>query len=275
MGKTIGKAFSVLEALATAATPQRVSDLADQVGLSEPSTCRLLGSLVDLGYATREESTSRYSATLKLWEVSQRLIGRTDDLQIIAQPMLAELSNATHESCALGVFDDGFSVYIAKADGSRAIRAVATVGARLPATATGFGKALLAWRPELLPQALLRVRRLTPHTLTTRRDIERDLHDARDRGYAISRGELHEDTCSIGAPVFDARGLAVAGVALWGARDSILGRNEAQFARETLEAANRISARLGFVGPGVSVARRRVEARVLASRVASRRKTVR
>ncbi|HZZ93250.1 MAG TPA: IclR family transcriptional regulator [Usitatibacter sp.] len=273
MGKTIGKAFSVLEALATAAAPQRVSDLAEKTGLSEPSTCRLLGSLVELGYAAREESTSRYSATLKLWEVSQRLIGRSDDLQVIAQPMLAELSTATHESCALGVFDDGFSVYIAKADGSRAIRAVATVGARLPATATGFGKAILAWRPELLPQALLRVRRFTPRTLVNRRDIERDLDESRARGYAISRGELHEDTCSIGAPVFDAAGVVVAGLALWGARDSILGRNETQFARETLEAAKRISARLGFVRQGVPAPRRRAQARVLASRRASGRKS--
>ena len=247
MGKTIGKAFGVLEALARASEPQRVSDLAQQVGLSEPTTCRLLGSLVELGYATRDAATSRYAATLKLWELSQNVIGRTDDLQVIAQPVLAALSDATGQSCALGVFDDGFSVYIAKADGPAAIRAVATLGARLPATATGFGKAIVAWRPELLPQALARVSRFTRHTLMTRRDIERDLELARARGYATTQGELHEDVCAIGAPVFDRAGLAVAGVALWGARESILGPRHADLARETMAAAQRISARLGYV----------------------------
>jgi DNA-binding IclR family transcriptional regulator len=250
MGKTIGKVFSVLEALARAEGPQRVSELAQEVGLSEPSTCRLLGSLVDLGYASRDSVTSRYRATLKLWEVSQGLIGHSDDLQVIAQPALAELSQATGESCALGVFDDGYCVYVSKADGSRAIRAVATVGARLPATATGFGKAILAWRPDLLAQALVRVRRFTPHTLMTRRDIEHDLEQARARGYATTCGDLHEGVCAIGAPVFDAAGQAVAGVALWGTED-LLGKRQAELARATIAAAERISAQLGYVKPAV------------------------
>lgn len=247
MGKSIGKAFGVLEVLARAPEPQRVSDLAVAMGLSEPTTCRLLGSLVDLGYVARDEDTSRYSPTLKLWEISQHVIGRSDDLQVIARPVLDALSSATGEACALGVFDDGYSVYIAKADGTNAIRAVATVGARIPATATGFGKAILAWRPDLLPQALARVHRFTRQTLTTRRDIERDLEAARARGYAITRGELHEDVCAIGAPVFDRSGIVVAGLALWGGRETILGRREGELARETLAAAHRISARLGFV----------------------------
>jgi len=247
MGKSIGKAFAVLEALARAPGPQRVSDLALGMGLSEPTTCRLLASLVELGYVARDGATSRYTPTLKLWEISQQVIGRTDDLQLIAQPALAALSAATGESCALGMFDDGYAVYIAKADGTNAIRAVATVGARIPATATGFGKAILAWRPELVPQAMARVHRFTRHTMMTRRDVERDLEAARTRGYATTEGELHEDVCAIGAPVFDRSGVAVAGVALWGGREAILGRRQAELARETIAAALRISARLGYV----------------------------
>jgi len=257
MGKTIGKALNVLEALAKAGGPARVSDLAQEVGLSEPSTCRLLGALVELGYASREKETSRYSATLKMWEVSQRLIGRTDDLQVIASPVLAELSEATGESCALGIFDDGYAVYLAKADGRSAIRAVATVGARIPATATGFGKAMVAWRPELLPLALARVQRFTPRTLVTRRDIERDLEQSRTRGYAITRGELHEGVSAMGAPIFDASGLAVAGLALWGGEESVLGRRHDEHARLLLAAAGRISARLGYVAPAASRRARR------------------
>jgi len=247
MGKSIGKAFGVLEALARASEPQRVSDLAVAMGLSEPTTCRLLASLVELGYVARDGATSRYSPTLKLWEISQHVIGRSDDLQVTARPVLEALSSATGEACALGVFDDGYAVYIAKADGTHAIRAVATVGARIPATATGFGKAILAWRPDLLPQALGRVHRFTRQTLMTRREIERDLEAARARGYATTQGELHEDVCAIGAPVFDRSGIVVAGLALWGGREAILGRREGALARETLAAARRISARLGFV----------------------------
>lgn len=247
MGKSIGKAFAVLEALARAPGPQRVSDLALGIGFSEPTTCRLLASLVELGYATRDATTGRYGPTLKLWEISQHVVGRTDDLQVIAQPVLAALSSATGESCALGVFDDGYAVYIAKADGTNAIRAVATVGARIPASATGFGKAILAWRADLVPLAIARVQRFTRRTIMTRRDLERDLEAARARGYAITQGELHDDVCAIGAPVFDRSGAVVAAIALWGSREGILGRRQDELARETMAAAQRISARLGYV----------------------------
>src|SRR3954452_25234417 len=98
-----------------------------------------------------------------------------------------------------------------------------------------------------MAQALERVHRFTAHTLMTRREIERDLDDARGRGYAITRGELHEGVCAIGAPIFDANGLAIAGIALWGAEESILGRRLDELAEETLAAARTISARLGYV----------------------------
>jgi IclR family acetate operon transcriptional repressor len=247
MSKTVRKAFAVLEALSRENAPRRVSDVAAQAELTESSACRLLATLVDLGYAVRDERSGLYSATLKLWSVAQGLISCTEDLHAVAQPVLDALSAQTGESCALGVFDDGYAVYIAKADGAGAIRAVATVGARLPAVATGFGKAIVAWRPELVAAAVARARRFTERTLVTRAEIERDLALARARGYATTQGELHPGTCAIGVPVFDANGAAVAGIALWGAQGAILGERMAWLAKCTLDAARTLSARLGYV----------------------------
>jgi DNA-binding IclR family transcriptional regulator len=229
-----------------------VKDLCEGVDLSESSVSRLLGTLVELGYASRDAHTGRYAATMKLWQVGLHTVSRTDDLQSIAQPLLERLSHRTGESTALGVLDDGYSVYIAKADGHGAIKAVATLGARLPATATAFGKAILAWRPERIPEALARVKRFTPNTLVARMDIERDLEAARERGYALNRGELYPHVCAIGCPIFDARGCAIAGLALWGSDREILGPRMAALVREARTIAHEISSHFGFVGPGVA-----------------------
>jgi IclR family acetate operon transcriptional repressor len=247
MSKTVRKAFGLLEALSRESVARRVSDLAQEAGMTESSACRLLATLVELGYAAREERSGLYAPTLKLWSVAHTLISRTDELHTIAQPILDALSEKTGESAALGVFDDGYAVYVAKSDGAGAIRAVATVGARLPAMATGFGKAIVAWRPELLDAALGRAERFTERTLMTREQMERDLEAARERGFAITQGELFPDTCAIGYPIFDGFGKAVAGVALWGAQAAILAERKAWLAQHVREAAQAISAHLGYV----------------------------
>jgi IclR family transcriptional regulator, KDG regulon repressor len=259
MSKTVRKAFVLLESLARDGGPRRVSEVAHEAGLTESSACRLLATLVELGYALRDDRTGLYSPTLKLWSVAHALVGRTDELHTLAQPVLDALTAHTGESSALGVFDDGYCVYLAKSDGAGAIRAVARIGARLPATATGFGKAIVAWRPELLAAAVARVQRFTERTLMARAEIELDLQRARERGYAITRGELFPDTCAIGVPVFDATGLPVAGIALWGPESAILGEREALLAHDAIEAARTLSTRLGYVeanpaGVGVAAA---------------------
>jgi IclR family KDG regulon transcriptional repressor len=251
MGKTIHKAFAVLEILAAAAGPMRVRDLCREVELSESNVSRLLSSLVELGYATRDADSGHYAATMKIWQVGMQTVARTGDLQAVANPLLSQLSERTGESVALGVLDDGYAVYVGKADGRGAIKAVAHVGARLPATATGFGKAVLAWRPELVNDSLARIKRFTPHTLLTRADIERDLAATRARGFALTRGELFPEVCAIGCPIFDSGGVAIAALALWGAESRITGPRMARLVREAQETAHEISVRFGYTGPAL------------------------
>jgi len=166
MEQTVQKALNLLEALVKSGQPRRLTELARQLELTKPNVYRLLSTLSALGYVKKDTATSMYSPTMKLWEMGSMLV-RDADLVTVAAPRLRRLSADTHESVQLAVFDSGFCVYVDKVDSPQPLKAITSIGSRLPATVTSTGKALLAWAPvEALDQAMGHVKRFTPLTLT-------------------------------------------------------------------------------------------------------------
>jgi IclR family KDG regulon transcriptional repressor len=247
MEQTVQKALNLLEALVKSGQPRRLTELARQLGLTKPNVYRLLSTLTILGYVKKDPDTSLYSPTLKLWEMGSMLV-RDVDLVSVANPRLRRLSDETGESVQLTVFDAGYVVYVDKVDSAQPLKAMTSIGSRLPASITSTGKALLAWMPsEALDLAFQHVKRYTPHTLTRRKDIERDLEETRARGYSLNRGEFRVGICGIGVPIRDRTNTVVAAIGVWGAEKNILGVRQEDLARMSVAAARDISQSLGHI----------------------------
>jgi DNA-binding IclR family transcriptional regulator len=90
----------------------------------------------------------------------------------------------------------------------------------------------------------------TKRSLIEPLDVQRQLDEIRQRGYALEDGEHVEGIGSVAAPVFDHNGEAVAalGVSIPSAR---LATDAARLAAVVVFAARRLSDALGFV-PGFS-----------------------
>jgi len=255
MEQTVQKALNLLEALVKSGQPRRLTELARQLELTKPNVYRLLSTLSALGYVKKDPATSLYSPTLKLWEMGSLLV-RDVDLVSVAQPRLRRLCADTHESVQLAVFDAGFVVYVDKADSPQPLKAITTIGSRVPATVTSTGKAMLAWMPrESLEAACQHLKRYTPNTLIRRKDIEHDLEETRGRGYAINKGEFRSGVAGIGVPIRDRTGGVVAALGVWGAEKSILGARREELAHLLIVAARDVSRDLGFVETPVPLAR--------------------
>ena len=255
MEQTVQKALNLLEALVRSGQPRRLTELARQLELTKPNVYRLLSTLSVLGYVKKDPATSLYSPTLKLWEMGSMLV-RDVDLVAVASPRLRRLCLDTHESVQLTVFDGGFVVYVDKVDSPQPLKAMTSIGSRVPASVTSTGKALLAWSPtEALDQAMQHVKKYTPITLVKRKDIERDLEETRQRGYAINKGEFRVGVTGIGVPIRDRSGSVVAAIGVWGAEKNILGSRREDLAHMAIVAARDISRDLGFVEVPAPVAR--------------------
>jgi IclR family KDG regulon transcriptional repressor len=247
--QTVQKAMNLLEALVRSGQPRRLTELARQLSLTKPNVYRLLSTLTVLGYVKKDPLNSLYSPTLKLWEMGSLLV-RDVDLVSVASPRLRLLSDEARESLQLAVFDAGFVVYVDKVDSHHALKAMTSIGARVPATVTATGKAMLAWLPsEALDLAFQHTKRYTPLTLIRRKDIERDLEETRKRGYSINRGEFRAGVCGIGVPLRDRGGNVVASIGVWGAEKDILGAHREELARLAIAAARDVSRQLGYIEP--------------------------
>jgi len=237
MEQTVQKALNLLEALVRSGQPRRLTELARQLGLTKPNVYRLLSTLSVLGYVKKDPANSLYSPTLKLWEMGSLLV-RDVDLVSVAAPRLRRLMDETHESVQLAVFDAGFAVYVDKVDSPQPLKAITSIGSRLPATVTSTGKAMLAWMPsESLDVAFAHTKRYTP---------------------------LRAGVCGIAVPVRDRTAGVIGAIGVWGAEKNILGARRDELAHMTMIAARDVSRDLGFIEAATAPPRQREPAEALA-----------
>ena len=86
---SVDKALELCDLLSTAERGLSLRELAQQAHLPAPTAHRLLGVLKRRGYVRQDEETQRYSLTLKMLDLSFRLLGRSE-LRLHAYPVLRE-----------------------------------------------------------------------------------------------------------------------------------------------------------------------------------------
>ena len=86
---SLEKALDVCEALAGAQRGLSVTELGRLLRQPAPTVHRLLAVLKRRGFVRQDEESSRYSLTLKMLDLSFRLLGRSE-LRLHAYPVLRE-----------------------------------------------------------------------------------------------------------------------------------------------------------------------------------------
>ncbi|CAM5395324.1 IclR family transcriptional regulator [Leifsonia shinshuensis] len=188
--KSASRTLEVLEALAGSERKQGLPELSKRLSIPKSSLHGILKTMVHRGWVETDESGLRFGLGVHAVFVGTAYIDR-DDVVARAQSILDWLSDEIGETVHLGRSDGADVVYLAKRDSTYPLRLYSAIGRRLPLHATALGKALLAGRSpetvrELLPAELVR---LTPNTITRWGELEADLEQTRQRGYAVDDEE--------------------------------------------------------------------------------------
>ncbi|WP_125098205.1 IclR family transcriptional regulator [Leucobacter chromiireducens] len=186
--QSVARAFSLLEALATADTPLPLAEIAARTGLAVPTAHRLLRTLLDVGVA-RQLETRDYALGPRLIGLGERA---TPPLAESARGALTELEEAAQETANLAVLDGDLVAYVAQVPSRHRMRMFTEVGRRVLPHASGVGKAMLATLPERRVREILArtgMPAYTPTSITTEDALLADLRETRRRGFAIDDGE--------------------------------------------------------------------------------------
>lgn len=248
MVESADRVLRLLRAFVPAERDASLGDLAGRVALPKSTVHRLLSTLIEHEVVERDPSTRRYRLGIRLFELGSATIHERG-LYSAADPVLAELSVKTEETCHLAVLSGLEAVYVHKVDGSSSFRMSSRIGGRAPCHATSIGKVLLAWsgRDVLARYREAPLQSYTANTITSFNALDAELAAVRSRGYGVDLEELEDGLLCVAAPVRDHSGAVIAALGIAGPRRRLGGDRLPALAPLVVDAAARVSRNLGFV----------------------------
>lgn len=212
---TLGKAMSVLDAVAMAQRPLRFTDLLDLINQPRGTLHRQISNLIAEGLLTQRGDFC-YELGPRLLKLASRAWSGNQFRQI-AEPHLAALHDATGETVHLGVLADTEIIYLDKVESRSAVRMHSQVGKASPVYCTGVGKAALS---RLASERLTKIahsisyQRFTPSTLAGPEALIDEVATIRLVGLAFDREEHETGISCVAAPISSLDGSLVAGISV-------------------------------------------------------------
>ncbi len=247
LAQTLLKGLDILECVAAAEKPISAVSVAERTGISRPTAYRLLITLEEKGYVTRESSS-----TFKIGSSVMKLCKNELDkheLTEIARPSLKKLCEAIGETSILSILSGTDVINIARIESPKTIKIESKVGSITPAYCTATGKAILAFlesfkRNELLSK--MEFIRRTGNTITSAEELQAHLKQVKAQGYAVDDHEYDDEMKCISAPVFDMNGKVIAALGFSGVAFRVEKLDQDETVRQVVNAANDVSMKLGY-----------------------------
>ncbi len=201
------RTLAVIEILALAEEPMRLSDLAQQLGMPKSAAHRTLTALLDAGWVEQNQGNECYGLTLQLAILGQRFLANRS-LSDLKQPILDDLANRTRELVRLTAVQNGSLVWIGSARGRRAgLVYEPDIGEKILPFATANGKVWLASLPReqaikiALDNGLGNSQLGGPGRIMQVRALEDELDRTAERGFGLAREEAEAGVGAVAVPV--------------------------------------------------------------------------
>ncbi len=238
------KAFTVIDIMAREARWEFAA-LAREAGFPKGTLQRILLTLADLGYVSREKG-GQYGLTLKYYKLGQRIASNNPMLDH-ARLSCRQLMQEINETVNLCVPLNTDMVVIGQQVSWQTLRLDSVIGSSFSLFLSASGKAYCAFLDELsLLKTMDLVRRTTPGV--TDADVDafmEELSLVRREGVAFDWEEIFQGVRCVAAPIFDCTGRIAATVGISVPVVRIDGEKSSDCIRGVLNCAAQISKNLG------------------------------
>lgn len=213
----VSRLFAVLRTLGdTVEGGERVTQLAQRIGLSQPTTHRLLRSLMDEGMVEQDGRSKRYRLSLEFFALAARA-GNTGNLRELVRPSLLRLSASLGDSLFLLARSGFDAICLDRSEGPFPIRTfTGDIGGRV-ALGVGQGSlAILAFLPEEERDTVIRYNlpRLKDFHLYDEVFLRAEVDNVRALGYAGRNTGVLQGMAGLAVPILDREGRAVAALSV-------------------------------------------------------------
>jgi DNA-binding IclR family transcriptional regulator len=245
--RAVTRAMDVLLSLCDG--PKSLARIASDTSLTKPTVHRLLATLSGGQLAFQDPATSDYMLGPGCLGIADAVLRGLGGLGLMAHSHLEELSESSQETVALHVPAGTQRVCVAQVPSPQPVRYTSNVGVGKPIYTGSMGKILLAFiddhdRAQLFDRLSLVA--ITPATVTDRGLLEKQIDEARRRGYAISREEQAKGVAAISAPVFASSGHILAALSILGPTNRMSDATMNKLRPLVIRSARVISQTLGY-----------------------------
>jgi DNA-binding IclR family transcriptional regulator len=211
-GRSVTSKLAAILATFSTGSLHSLSEIARSANLPVSTAHRLTLELAEWGFLERTDD-KRYRVGALVAHLGTR-VWHEPSLQEHARRVLDDLSSATRTTVRLGVLENLTVSYIEKQPDSPMSATLPTRA--LPAHATAMGKALLAFAPSEIVDAVIEngLEQYTPFTIVSAPTLRRALGVTRLTRVATTRQELRLNTAAVAAPVVAGGGAVVAALEL-------------------------------------------------------------
>ena len=191
----------VLNFLSKSPAPVRLSDISRELNMPKSTLLPILQTLVSCQYVSKDGADRYFPgfALLALGTAAKTAYGPSNFIR----ENLKNLVEQFRETCYYGVPEAGDVLYLEKIDSPQPLRMLTEIGRRLPAYATGLGKALLLDKSleELKVLYAGGMAPMTEHTITDPEILYRQLQEAKLLGYTWETEESTQHIRCFASPV--------------------------------------------------------------------------
>jgi IclR family transcriptional regulator, KDG regulon repressor len=223
-----------------------ISELSRRLKLPKSAVHRVMHTLALRGFIEQGENR-RYRLGLRVLELGNVCRLRME-LPSVGALIVKELSVQANCNSHLAKMDGMEVVDLVRSEYPAPVRVARMPILRRPVHCTALGKAMLAFGDAAHVDVVIRagLSRLTHRTITQPARFRGELSRIRERGFAIDNEEFYAGTRCVAAPVFDELGQVIAGLSLSALITHITEDRVEHFGSLVIEAARRISVRLGY-----------------------------
>ncbi|MCL4764623.1 MAG: IclR family transcriptional regulator [Hyphomicrobiaceae bacterium] len=273
---SVVKALRLLADVAGSREPVALAELSRRLKLPKPTAYRLARALEGFGFIQKDPLTRRYVVGSGLEEVALNALKHGAGHRA-RRLLMNELAERLGARVNLVILKSGNLSFVEWVESTAPLRVDIRGDLPMPIHCSASGKLLLAFGSPALRDGVMRsapFRAHTKHTITTAKELERELARICRRGHSEDNQELLPGVNCLAVPIHNRAGDVVAGLAIMAPSASLPLEEMRRRLPEIRACAERISADLrapaAAAGNGAEPPARQVARRTVGSRATGR-----